>query len=395
MQEKQGLYRTAGGTDFSHYFREVETQMSNSAVTPGVVESSPLLRTVSTTDTDFWNDSCSIDELNYAIRHGAVGATTNPSIVLNVLKKEFAAWKEPLARLISDNPTWDEEQIAWRIIEEMGLKGAALMLPIFEREQGKKGRLSMQTSPVFYRNSEALVEQAVHFHELAPNIQVKIPVTAAGVDAFEEATYRGVTINATVSFTVPQAIAVAEAVERGLRRREQEGKATDHIHPACTIMVGRLDDWMKIAAARDGILLTPGYADWAGVAAFKKAYGLYRQRGYRTRLLAAAYRNHLHWSEFIGGDVILTIPYDWQVLFNKSSVEVKERMNDPVDQKIIDELYALVPDFRRAYDEDGMTIAEFEGFGATARTLRTFCDHYHELLGIVRDSMIPNPDKKK
>jgi transaldolase len=42
-----------------------------------------------------------------------------------------------------------------------------------------------------------------------------------------------------------------------------------------------------------------------------------------------------------------------------------------------------------------MTIQEFEGFGATARTLRTFCDHYHELLGIVRDAMIPNPDKKK
>ena len=70
-------------------------------------------------------------------------------------------------------------------------------------------------------------------------------------------------------------------------------------------------------------------------------------------------------------------------------------MHTPVDPKIIAELYALVPDFRRAYDEDGMTVSEFDTFGATARTLRTFCDHYHELLGIVRDVMIPNPDKKK
>jgi transaldolase len=369
--------------------------MSNSAATQDAAEQSPLSLTVSTTATDYWNDSCSIDELSYAIRNGAVGATTNPSIVLNVLKKEFAAWKAPLNRLITDNPTWNEEQVAWSLIEEMGLKGAALMMPIFEREQGKKGRLSMQTNPAYYRNSRALVEQAVHFNSLAPNIQVKIPVTAAGIEAFEEATYRGVTINATVSFTVPQAIAVAEAVERGLRRREAEGKPTADIHPACTIMVGRLDDWMKVVAAREGILLTPGYADWAGVAAFKKAYRLYRERGYRTRLLSAAYRNHLHWSEFIGGDVILTIPYDWQVLFNKSHVEVKERMDNPVDPKIIDELYALVPDFRRAYDEDGMTAQEFDVFGATARTLRTFCDHYHELLGIVRDAMIPNPDKQK
>lgn len=369
--------------------------MSTTAAAPADEKPSPMYLTATTTVTDYWNDSCSADELRYAIRNGAVGATTNPSIVLNVLKKELANWKEPLNRIISDNPTWTEDQIAWKLIEEMGLKGAELMMPIFEREKGRKGRLSMQTSPIYYRNTEALVKQAVHFDSLAPNIQVKMPVTEAGVAAFEEATYQGVTINATVSFTVPQAIAVAEAVERGLKRREQEGKPVDHIFPACTIMVGRLDDWMKIAAARDGILLTPGYADWAGVAAFKKAYRIYKERGYRTRLLSAAYRNSLHWSEFIGGDVILTIPYDWQVLFNKSTIEVKERMQNPVDQKIIDELYALIPDFRRAYDEDGMSIKEFDQFGATARTLRVFCEHYYEVLSIVRDCMIPNPDKKK
>jgi len=90
----------------------------------------------------------------------------------------------------------------------------------------------------------------------------------------------------------------------------------------------------------------------------------------------------------------LTIPYEWQILFNKSKVEVKERMSNPVDPKIIAELYDLIPDFKRAYDEDGMKIEEFDLYGATARTLRGFCDHYHELLSIVRDFMIPNPDKK-
>ena len=171
--------------------------------------SSPLYRTVSTTPTDYWNDSCSREELVYAIRNGAVGATTNPSIVLNVLKKEFANWKKTLLDIIAAHPSEAEDKIAWHLIEAIGLEGAAMLLPIFEREKGRKGRLSMQTSPTFYRDTQALVEQAVHFDGLAPNIQVKIPVTAAGVKAFEEATYRGVTINATVSFTVPQAIAVA------------------------------------------------------------------------------------------------------------------------------------------------------------------------------------------
>ena len=60
-----------------------------------------------------------------------------------------------------------------------------------------------------------MVEQAVHFSGLAPNIQVKFPTTAAGLVALEAATATGVVVNATVAFTVPQAIAVGEAVDRG------------------------------------------------------------------------------------------------------------------------------------------------------------------------------------
>lgn len=165
------------------------------------------------------------------------------------------------------------------------MKSAALLMPIFEREKGRKGRLSMQTNPVNYRNSDALVEQAVHFHELAPNIQVKIPVTAAGVDAFEEATYRGVTINATVCFTVPRRRRCRGRRARPCPSKEKRASRQSTSTRRCTIMVGRLDDWMKIAATRAGTLLTPGYADWAGVAAFKKAYAIFRERGYRSRLL--------------------------------------------------------------------------------------------------------------
>jgi len=53
---------------------------------------SPMLRTVQGTATDYWNDSCSVEELDYAIERGATGATSNPSIVLEVLKKEQYHW---------------------------------------------------------------------------------------------------------------------------------------------------------------------------------------------------------------------------------------------------------------------------------------------------------------
>lgn len=354
---------------------------------------SPLHQMVCTTKTDYWNDSSSVEELTYAIEHGAVGATSNPTITVSVLKKEMHLWRERIQQVIAENPTWTDAQVAWKVFEEVGVNGAKLLQPVFEREGRKKGRLSIQTNPTFYRDTKAIVEQAVHLHSLAPNIQVKIPVTSAGIPAIEEATYRGVNINATVNFTIPQAIAVAEAVERGLNRRAAEGHDISTMSPVCTIMVGRVDDWINVLVKRDDITVHPGYLPWAGVAVMKKAYRIFQERGYRARLLAAAYRHHLHWTEFIGGDLIVSMPYEWQRRFNASDLEVKERIHEPVDPEIVDALYRHFPDFRRAYDEDGMTIEEFDTYGATVRTLRGFIASYYELIALIREQFIlPNPD---
>src|SRR3984885_10323916 len=240
-----------------------------------------------TTPTCLWNDSASISELQYSLENGAVGATCNPVIVVSVLKKEFAAWKGRIQSLAKEFPTATEDEIAWHVVREMSANAAALLKPIFDKQNGKNGRLSIQTDPRLYRNTDAIVKQTLDFDRLAPNMIVKIPVTRAGIPAIEEATYRGVSINATVSFTLPQCIAVAEAVERGLQRRAREGKEVASMGPVCTLMVGRLDDWLKIVMEKENITIDPGYLEWAGVAVLKKAYQIFRERGYRIRLLSA------------------------------------------------------------------------------------------------------------
>ena len=154
-------------------------------------------------------------------------------------------WRDRIVEIIAQNPSWSEDEVTWRLIEEMAVRGSELLLPVFEREHGMKGRISIQTDPRLYRDAARIAEQAVRFSTLATNMQVKIPVTHAGVRAVEEATAAGVSINATVSFTVPQAVAVAEAVERGLQRREAAGEDVACMTPVCTLMVGRLDDWMQ------------------------------------------------------------------------------------------------------------------------------------------------------
>jgi transaldolase len=361
-------------------------------VTAHTTYKSPLHEMTQTTPTCLWNDSASIQELTYSIDHGAVGATCNPVIVLGVLKKEMASWKERIRALIAERATATEEEIGWQLVREISVKAAALLKPIFDESGGRNGRLSIQTDPRFYRDANAIVRQAQEFDRLAPNMIVKIPVTQAGIPAIEEATYRGISINATVSFTLPQCIAVAEAVERGLARREREGKDIAAMGPVCTIMVGRLDDWLKIVCEKENITIDPGYLEWAGVAVFKKAYRIFRERGYRIRLLSAAFRNHMHWSEFIGGEVVISPPYGWQVRLNASDVEVRPRIDNPVDARIVEELSRKFLDFRNAYSEDGLTPDEFDSFAPTRRTLRQFITACHDLDGLVRDFMLPNPE---
>jgi transaldolase len=345
-----------------------------------------------TMPTCLWNDSATLSELTYAIEHGAVGATCNPVIVLDALKKEANIWNERIRALAQEFPTATEEEIGWKLVEEISAKRAELLKAAFAEHKGRNGRLSIQTDPHYYRNAAALLEQALRFNALAPNMIVKIPATKAGIAAIEEATYRGISINATVSFTVAQCIAVAEAVERGLKRREKEGLDISRMGPVCTIMVGRLDDWLKVIAEKKDIILEPGYLEWAGVAVFKNAYRIFQQRGYRVRLLSAAFRNHMHWSELIGGDVVISPPHKWQVRFNQSDVHVEPRIDKPVAPEIVKELLRKFPDFRRGYEENGLTLEEFDTYGPTVRTLRQFLEATHELAGRVRDLVLPNPD---
>jgi len=158
-------------------------------------------------------------------------------------------------------------------------------------------------------------------------------------------------------------------------------------------MIGRLDDWLKAVVERDGLAVEPGALDWAGIAVFKRTYEIFQERGYRSRLLAAAFRHRLHWTELVGGDVALTIPHAWQVRFNASGIEPQPRIAIPVDPAIVAELTSRLPDFRAAYEPRGLAPLDFDTYGATVRTLRGFIAATHELMASVRDVLLPDPTR--
>lgn len=338
---------------------------------------------------DWWNDSGVPDELGEAVALGAVGGTSNPVIVSQAVKAQPALCNPIIDRLVAENPSAIEDDIAWKLIHTLAIDAASRLKPVYDATRGVKGFLSAQVNPKYYPNRELMVAQATQLASLAPNIAIKAPATAVGIDAIEEMTARGIRVNATVSFTVPQALAVAEAFERGLKRARAAGRDADAIRPYITLMIGRVDDHLKRVAAREKIDVTPGALDWAGIAVFKNAHRIFQRSGRVGTLLAAAYRHEGHWSQIIGREVLQTVPYAWWTKFNDSPTAPSLTLEQPVAPAIIAELRAKFPDFNRAHDEGGMPPAEFLGYGATQHTLSQFLGGYDDLLASVRSRMLP------
>ena len=172
----------------------------------------PLLDAARHTPTALRNDSSDPSELAQSISFGGVGATCNPTIAYTCINQRRDVWLPRIAELAKEMPNATESKIGWQVVRELSLEAAKL-----------------------------LADQAEEFHDLAKNIIVKIPATSVGVDAIEDATYRGVSVNVTVSFSVAQAVTTGEAIEHGLKRREAEGKDTSQMGPVVTLMAGRID----------------------------------------------------------------------------------------------------------------------------------------------------------
>lgn len=338
---------------------------------------------------DWWNDSGVPAELAEAVGLGATGGTSNPVIVYQTVKANPDLCLPPLDKLIADHPHATEDELTWKLIAVLGRESARKLLPVFEATKGAKGYLSMQVNPKYYTSKDHMVAHATELAALAPNIAIKAPATETGIAAMEEMTARGIRINATVSFSVAQALAMSAALARGLKRATAAGLNADAIRPYITLMIGRVDDQLKRVVERDKLAVTPGIVDWAGIAVFKHAHRLFKSRGLPGTLLAAAYRHEGHWSQIIGREVLQTVPYNWWTKFDVSATVPSLTLETPVDGAILAELRAKFPDFLRAHDEEGMKPAEFIRYGATLHTLHQFLGGYADLLALVRGRMIP------
>lgn len=320
------------------------------------------------TPTTWWHDSADPTELDFALTHAASGVTTNPVLAAQSLSASQSFWR-PLIGTLEGGLSAAAR--AERLMRTVVCYAAHKLEPAYDRTAGRQGYACAQVNPNLASNADAMLAIARRSHAWARNIAVKLPVTAAGLDTLEECAAEGITITATVSFTVPQVLAVAERYRRGLAR----ARAAGHTLGQCfaVIMIGRLDDYLRDVAQDRRADVSEADIRQAGLAVTKRAYALFKERGYEAVLLVAALRGTYHMLGLAGAELIMSIHPDHQATLLAPGVPREGGIAVPVASEVIRRLEAL-PDFVRAYEPDGMSPEDFLAYGLTQRTLTQFAE---------------------
>jgi transaldolase len=321
------------------------------------------------TKTKWWHDSADPSELQRGLERGAIGVTTNPFLAHLALSKNRTAWAPQISEVLSAQLS--PESKAEALMRIAVTHAAQELLVEYERSGGQMGYVCAQVNPARAGDRGAMLGMAQRFHAWAPNIAVKLPATAAGLDVLEECVAQGITITATVSFTLPQAIAIAERCRQGVRRASSNGVVPGHCF--AVIMIGRLDDYLREVAQDSQAGIAESDIRQAGLAVTKRAYATYKESGYEAVLLVAALRGDYHLTELTGADLVMSIAPAYQELFVSRDLPREERIQADVPQDVVDRLCRL-PEFVRAYAPDGMLPKEFIAYGVTQRTLSQFFD---------------------
>jgi transaldolase len=121
-------------------------------------------------------------------------------------------------------------------------RAADLFLPVYESSSTVDGYVSLEVSPLLAHDSDATLKQAQALHAQAgkPNLFIKIPGTAEGIEAIEEAIFAGVPVNVTLLFSTGQYVRAADAHLRGLERRVAAGLPAD-VRSVASLFISRSD----------------------------------------------------------------------------------------------------------------------------------------------------------
>ena len=333
----------------------------------------PYLKWLSETAGYWWTDSAEYHTMDEAIENGATGVTTNPILIKKSLYAYPEFWRPYLDSAVGLKGDEKIEEILRCITIEIAKK----FLPIYEATEGVQGYVCAQVNPKKQGDTAAMIEMGRRLASWAPNIAVKVPATAAGLRAIEALAAEGITTVGTVSFTTPQAVAIAAAQQRGLDKCRAAGKKPGKAFSV--IMVGRLDDYLRDIAQDMQADVPESDIIQAGTAAIKKAHAICKELGYESKLMPAGMRGGYHAVALAGSDMSFSLSAGILTALGKET-EFVEHFEEPVAESTIENL-STIPEFVKAYHVENLPEAEFIRYGASQRTLSQFVEAGWGMIG--------------
>jgi transaldolase len=193
--------------------------------------------------TKLWLDSVDPDLVMRNRASGATGATSNPIIIADLVNS--GRFDDSITDLISQGITTDDE-LAWTLTDQLVRQAQEVFFDVWKATSGNDGYVSFELDPLLEDPDNPLAhnERVARYVELGqqwgaghPNRMIKVPATAAGIEALEPLAAAGLSLNVTLVFTLDQYRTARDAVWRGAQRLE----SLDRFKSVYSIFVSRVD----------------------------------------------------------------------------------------------------------------------------------------------------------
>lgn len=333
------------------------------------------------TPTRLWINNPTPADAEKSIKAGAISCTTNPTYCMKQHMRETE--QNEVNSIINEvvKDIEDDNLAADLIQQKLVKKIMDIFLPLYEKNPGKEGLVSIQGNPFLDDDPEHIINEALEYRKLSKNFITKIPATKAGLKALEALIPKNMPMLATEVMGISQAISICEMYKRTSKKY---GKYPPFYLSHIT---GIFDEHLNNVVKRDGIDISPDILWQAGCIVARKQYKIFKEREYPGIMLSGGARGLHHFTEMVGSEIHITI--NWKGTADKLieiDPPVVYRMFNPAPQYVIDELINKIPDFKRAYLEDGLTVDEYKDFGPVDLFRTQFINGWKYLLKTIKES---------
>ncbi len=318
------------------------------------------------TPTRIWINNPTAGDLEKALDAGAINGTSNPAYPYKLILRE----PEYVLPIIDEvaREVEDDLEAADLVYQRVARRFMETFMPLYEQSGGTQGLVTMQDDPFRDEDPDEIIEASLRHAKVCDNYMAKIPVIESGMDAMAELIREGIPVCATECFSIAQTVAMCELYEQV---SEECGRRPPFF---ITHITGIYDEELQSYVTRRGIEIEPEVLRQAGCIVARKEYHLIKERGYHTTILGGGARGPRHFTEFVGGDFHVTMNWSTIAELNEMDPPVASRIDHEPPAEVLEELRAKLPDFRRAYDDDGLTPPEFATFPPLVRFRNNFVE---------------------